>query len=931
MTKDTKIAVITVILVSAFCGYIFVPMENKPGEATLKQWFDLNKGIDLDGGAEVVYRVDPGDKAADREKVQSVAEVIRKRIDKKGLKEPKINVSGDDKIQIQIAGIDQVTWQEYKGIIERLGKLELMEVADQETHKRYADAGWKISNPDYVVLPNPEKRGTPPAVTAYDNFVLKAAPIVTGEHVKDAYPNRIARPGQGITWEIAFKLDSRGGKLFEDATRRLASPPAGQPKGHIAIVLDKKIESAPVVESAIRDDGVIHGSFSEKEAKDLAVVLQTGSLHYPIGSRDDSGKFINGRPEHEVLVGPTLGQDALQRGMFAVVGSLALIAIFMVVYYRILGVVAVVGMVLNILYLMTIMSLLGATLTLPGIGGIALTIGMAVDANILIAERIREEQEKGKTALQAFEHGFNRAFLTIMDANITTLIAAGVLYFMGTGPTRGFAVTLAVGIITTLISVLWACRHVMRSLVQAGFVNQFTMMQFMKTPNYDFIRIAKPAISVSALLVVGSIVLFIVWGTGIFEDKGMDARGIDFKGGTAISMRLEKETPINHVREKVRSVKNESGHPKYEDAEVQIMASVGEGLKDVASFQKTESKFFQVRTSHQVVDEIRVDLLEALKGEMNPEVFLPIDLEKNPPQPSRIFDRTINGGFSIFVKGKDKAIDPAAFAKEIENQAKVYVDKNADGAAYVMVRPAESFADWSRFNVYVAATTPNEAKAQIERVEEQVKTAKLESYVFPTSPFISYDKIGPAAAAELRNTTIWALIVSWVLMIIYIWVRFFSAKFGAAAVLALIHDSVISVGAVLVMYLIIPKGLGLSFELSLSTVAAVLTIIGYSINDTIVIFDRIRENLHQMKRATFSEIINASVNQMLGRTLITSATAWISALCLYVATMTSSSGMSGLAFPLLIGFIAGVYSTVYVCGPLLVWWYRGERPILEKS
>jgi preprotein translocase SecF subunit len=411
----------------------------------------------------------------------------------------------------------------------------------------------------------------------------------------------------------------------------------------------------------------------------------------------------------------------------------------------------------------------------------------------------------------------------------------------------------------------------------------------------------------------------------------MDARGIDFKGGTAISFRLEKETAIDQVREKVRGVRNESGHPKYEDAEVQIMAAVGEALSEVASIRKTASKFFQVRTSHQNVDEIRIDLLDALKGELNPEIFMPVDLVKNPPQPSRIFDRTINGAFAVFVKGKDKPVDPAAFAKELETHALPFVDKNADGAAYLMVRPAENFGDWSRFHVYVAGASANDAKAQIERIEDKVKNTAMAGYIFPTSPFISYDKIGPAAAAELRNSTIWALIISWVLMIIYIWVRFFSVKFGAAAVIALVHDSVISVGAVLVMYLIIPKGLGLSFELSLSTVAAVLTIIGFSINDTIVIFDRIRENLNLMKRASFSEIINASVNQMLGRTLITSVTAWISALCLYVATMTSSSGMSGLAFPLLIGFIAGVYSTVYICGPILVWWYRGERPILEKS
>jgi SecD/SecF fusion protein len=917
MTKDTKLSILTVLVVSALCGYVFVPMADKPGQEWLGKYFKLNLGIDLNGGAEVTYRVWNDGKPVESKNVQSIAEVIRKRIDKRGLKEPKINVRGEDKIQIQIAGIDQAQWSEYKGIIERLGKLELMEVADVETHKRWKEQNWNLQEEPraHIVLENPNRRTGEETIYSFEKVVLIAKPIVTGENVVDAYPKRTAVAGQGLTWEVTFKLDLKGGKRFLDATKRLAK------KGSIAIVLDGKIESMPTVESPIESEGVIHGAFDEKAAKDLAVVLQTGSLAHPIGLVTEDGKFVPGKAEQESIVGPTLGQDAIQRGLMAVALSLIFVSLFMLSYYRAMGIMAVLTTLLNVLFLMTIMAFLGATLTLPGIAGIALTIGMAVDANILIAERIREEMAKGKTPLQAYEHGFNRAWITIMDANITTLIIAGVLYFFGTGAIKGFAITLAIGIITTLISVLWAGKHLMRGVVQMGWVKKFSMAQMFKNTNFDFVRVAKACVIGSSVVIALSLIGLV--------GGGNRALGSDFKGGTSISIRMNEEVEIETVRSKIRDIKDGAGIPKYEDAEVQIMITAkGADLKDVASFGRTKSREFQVRTAFKDVTEIQDDLQRAFVGTMNPEPFRTLNVSKETPFPGNyIFDRKINAGFTAFTKS-DK---PEEAAKTIKGMVADVVDKK-EGQPYLEVRSDGTEGGFLKLNFYVAGAAAEDAKAQVANIQAELLKEKAKEKLFlPDSPFISQDNIGPAVAAELRNSTFWAMIISWILMILYIWVRFYSLKFGAAAVVALVHDSIISLGFVLLFFFLVPRGLGLNFELSMSTVAAILTIIGYSINDTIVIYDRIRENIFLMKRSTFAEIINASVNQTLSRSLLTSLTAWISAACMYVATMTSSSGASGLAFPLIVGFIVGSYSTIFIAAPILIWWYRGQRPAFERT
>jgi SecD/SecF fusion protein len=461
------------------------------------------------------------------------------------------------------------------------------------------------------------------------------------------------------------------------------------------------------------------------------------------------------------------------------------------------------------------------------------------------------------------------------------------------------------------------------------------MMQLFKTPNIDFIKLAKTCVTISGLLVGASLLLLAI--------VGKDALGFDFKGGTAVSIRMNDDVNIEDVRGRIRGIKDAKGNTKYEDAEVQIMVSVGEGnLSDVATFGKKTAKQFQIRTAYGDKEELKRDLLKVFSDKMNPDAFIPLDLAEAPPERTMLYDRPIAGGFSIYIRGKAETLDSAAFRKYFEGLAASYVGRESSGQPYLLVKEAGRHGVFTRFDVYLAPVSDAEfqkdkdsakaaAVAQGKNIESAFREAKAPEFILPETPFVADNHVGPAVAQEMKNSTIWALIISWILMIVYIWVRFFSFPFGAAAVIALIHDSLISLGAVLLMFIIVPKGLGLSFDLSLATVAAILTIIGYSVNDTIVVYDRIRENIHLMKRASFAEIINASVNQTLSRTVLTSLTAWISVVCLYIFTMTSSSGVSGLSFPMIVGFVVGTYSSIYIAAPILAWWYKGQRPQLEKA
>ncbi|HYE98088.1 MAG TPA: protein translocase subunit SecD, partial [Planctomycetota bacterium] len=601
MTQDTRFRFIVIVLLTAFCAYVVAPLKNKP----LLNESRIKPGIDLAGGAELRYRLvyTEDQKSRAKELTTDAADIVRQRLEAKQLKEPKITPEGDDRIVVQIPGVDRAGLEGYKKLIGVGGKLELYAVAPGTIQTQYNDSR---QVPDgYLALENPNPLSGEHSM--YGSVILlRKPPVITGRNVVASEP-RQELTTRGSEWVTSFELDTAGAKLFDEAAEKLFNE---RPRGLIAIVLDGKLQSAPVVNSpSFQGRGQISGAKSQDDARDLSIILRSGSL--PAEMRLDS----------ETFVGPTLGQDAIRRGVWASGATLALVALFMIIYYRQAGVLAVLSLLLNLLFLLAIMSFAGATMTLPGIAGIVLTVGMAVDANILIMERIREEQAKGKSALQCFEAGHERAFSAIVDSNITTLLAAAVLYYFGSGPVKGFAVTLSIGIVTTLFSVLFCGRVFLKMLVLGG-LSEFKMVRLMTAPNLDYLRRAARFVTVSALLVVGFVAL-----TASRGDRNLS---IDFKGGTVISFSMLKPAKIEEVRQRIASIKGADGLPKYPDAEIQTI-SPPDATRAEFKLGGGEATDFQLRTG--VSAGLQEDLQKAFPDLLSHEPFTrmkPEEASKNP-------------------------------------------------------------------------------------------------------------------------------------------------------------------------------------------------------------------------------------------------------------------------------------------------------------
>jgi SecD/SecF fusion protein len=911
MNQDTKYRFIFIVLLTAVFAYVVAPIPNKPripGLADAK----VNRGIDLAGGAELRYRVlyEPGepDKA---QKTRDATDVIRRRIEARQLKEPRIYSQGDDQIVIQLAGVDRSTLEDYKRLIQQAGKLSLHAVASKEVQEKFNQDG---RVPDgYMKVPvDPENRPRTDEYAAWNQaeVLVQREPVIEGRNITSAEPHQRMIPG-GLEWVTDFRLDTEGGKRFDEAARVLYHQ---RPPGMIAIILDGKLRSMPVVQSeSFGGSGQISGAKNEQEARDLAIILRSGSLPAPIGFVDRDGKRVVGQPESETFVGPTLGQDAIRRGLWASGLTLAVVSVFMIAYYRKAGFIAVISLFLNLLFLVGVMAFFNATLTLPGIAGIVLTVGMAVDANILILERIREEQARGKSALQAFEAGHERAFSAILDGNLTTLVAAIVLYYFGTGPVQGFAVTLSIGIATTLFSVLFCAKTFLRMAIQGG-LTEFRMMRFLAEPKVDFLRVAKPCV-IASVLMVGA-------GTAFFLARGEKNFGIDFRGGSLLAFRLTEESDIDAVRRTVFSIKGPDGLAKYPDAEVQTVADPHVDRPELG-IGSGRSRNFQVRTAYHDVVTLKDDIQEAFKDTLSHEPFREMKPEEVNPNPRFVRGHPPGPGLFLYVKASATTDDVRRKIAAPEG-ARDFFRKDEQGEPLFVLEEAPG----APRNLRALALTPTREDAEREgwrsRLRDRLKVVLAGELA--EDPFIAQGTIGPAVARELKDSTVWAMIISWALMIVYIAIRFASWRYGVAAVAALVHDALVALAFTSLAGAVVPKSWGLSFEMNLTTMAAILTIIGYSINDTIVIFDRIRENLVLMKKATFREIVNASVNQTLSRTILTAVTVWISAAVLYAFTMNTGGGIAEFAFPLLIGVIAGTYSTIYIASPIVLWWYRGQRP-----
>ncbi len=654
-------------------------------------------------------------------------------------------------------------------------------------------------------------------------------------------------------------------------------------KDGMAIVLNGEIATLAIIQDRLPGSGIINGGaggFTQPEVKDLITVLRSGSLRMKPELMDKS------------RVGASLGEDYIVSGTISALVATLVVVVFMVFVYRRLGWFSVLGLLANLILLMGIMALWGATLTLPGLAGIVLTVGMAVDGNILIFERLREEMARGLKLSQAAKAGFERAAVTIIDANLTTLLAGLILYWAGTGPIRGFATTLCVGILTTLFTVIVITQVLMFHDIKRG-VAPYVMRELVKGTGINFMGAIKPALAGSLLVIVSTVGLFIY-----LPDR--EKLGIDFMGGYALTVRTQDPQTIETLRAKIASIPGDIGR----SAEVRTISD----SKDGAGYRA-----FRITSK---LDDTSVGGEQAAKAaETEVRRALADVLQRGPVvlalAPGTDGKQAVTG--EIYFENAHQAADVQGSLIEsgIENAVATI---NSDHKHSFLFTGS---AGLSR--------TSADLVTEVQRRFTAVKDATGTPYEL-LSPIPESALIGAQVGGELRDKAIRALILAMFATMLYLRFRFAEWSYGIAVVAALVHDVLVTLGALAVArHFDIVQA-----ELDLTMIAAFLTIIGYSQNDTIVIFDRVREILPRSKKP-LKDVINDALNQTLGRTILTSTTVFLTIVVLFLFNVGSRNVIEGFTFAMLVGVISGTYSTVYIAGPTLLWLEDWRRKREDKA
>lgn len=490
----------------------------------------LQLGLDLKGGVAFTLEAAETPESANvgqverEEKLSKAIEIIGDRINGLGVTEPVIRAVGNNRIEVQLPGVNTKDNPDIVASVQKPARLDFRLVYPFGTPAMLGEtpSGYEVMTLEQDV------RGQ----TVSEELYVKRIPAMTGDGVSGAYPVM----DQFGRFEISLRFNDAGSKRFAEVTREIAEysqqlvQQTGNPKARarLAIVLDGKLYSAPGVEKEIAGGSAsISGSFSQREAVELANVLNN-PLDLPLEIKE------------QYEIGPSLAADAVASGQLAFVIGTALTAAFIIFFYTTGGLLAVLAMILNVVIILGVMAGIGATLSMPGIAGIVLTIGMSVDSNILIFERMREELKLGKSLPSALEAGFEKAFSAILDGNLTTLITAGIMIALGTGPVKGFGVTLAIGIFSTMFAALVISRLFLNMAIYGGFVKKMRMFSILENTNYDFLKYARVAFIVS-----WSVVLI---GLGVVIYKGKAIYGIDFSGGDQVSLAFEKPISLADVR-----------------------------------------------------------------------------------------------------------------------------------------------------------------------------------------------------------------------------------------------------------------------------------------------------------------------------------------------------------------------------------------------
>ncbi len=719
-------------------------------------------GLDLQGGTQFLLEMDMSRAQTNAGVLmnadfiaEQAVEVLRRRVDRFGVAEPVIAPAGGGRILVQLPGLSESDKLQAKAQIQKAAFLEFRMV--------HPDSEGQISRgvvpPGYVRMYEMVPSGTPGQRIPQAILVKRTSERgLSGKHVEGAGVGH--DPATGSPY-VSFSLKPDGAQLFGEITQAAIGE-------RMAIILDGEVISAPRINGAILGgNGQITGSFTDKEAFELATSLEN-PLAAPLEVKEERG------------VDPSLGADAIASGKMATLLGVGGVAVFMIVYYLTAGLVANVALILNILIMLGVMCSLDVTFTLPGIAGIVLTIGMAVDANVLIYERMREELAAGKSVRGAVSSGYDKAFGTIFDSNLTTLISSVLLIIMGTGPIKGFGTALTIGLCVSMFTALVVTRLIFDFLLAKDLLKSLPMLHIIKGTNIRFLNFAKPAFIASWLLIVVGI------GYGVFV-RGNNMLGIEFAGGDELQLRFSQRVETEKVRETLSK------------------GGIGE---------------------------------------------------------TRIQYQTEGAG--------------------------------------------------STKRDYLSITAAKDAGL---KAEEVLKKA------FPESKFerVRMDSVGATIGKEIQKSGVIASVLSLFGILVYVAFRY-EFSFAVAAVVAVAHDVLMTIG-----WYCLTGTVGEGRQFNATFVAALLTIIGFSINDTIVIFDRIREDLKMGVAGSFNEIIDRALNQTLSRTIITSGTVFLATISLYVF---GGGAINDFAFTFLVGIITGTYSSIYIASALVVWWHKGKRPAM---
>ncbi|MDQ3330439.1 MAG: protein translocase subunit SecD [Planctomycetota bacterium] len=964
---------IGIVLLAAFIGtapfvwnvVVGTTQEGLTASESLRRSIKL--GVDLAGGTNLVFQViETPDKPLTGEVLDNMVGSITKRINPGGTEEVTVRRVGRDRIEIIVPGADPEKVSRIKRRIVQLGSLEFDLLANRTDHQSLIDqaralsgstrdirqsgrivASWKSVARDpegawklegaaaerYVnrqkeILSQPPN-GSPEGIDKQVLVVLdRPERRVTGEYLRAAAPTR-DESGQPA---VSFTFNSKGGSLFS----RLTSdnlPSANGFQRQLAILLDDKIHSAPTISETISTSGIIHGRFTQDEVRELVSVLSAGALEVP----------LDPEPVSEFTISPLLGEDTVRKAVTAIIWAGIAVFIITAAYYLLAGLVADFCLVLNLVLLLGVMSFIDATFTLPGLAGVVLTIGMAVDANVLIFERMREEFERGSSMRLAIQNGFDRAFSAIIDSNVTTLITAMILFIIGTDAVRGFAVSLFIGIVVSMFTALYVSRLIFEIMERKRWVRKLQMNSAFSRPQINWLGKKTAFISMSVVL--------IALGVGMLAYRGARMLDIDFLGGTMVTFQLEEPTTSAKVREALNDVPEFQGNVSVERLVLagEERGEVGQLFRVRTTMRDRATAAEQAEADRRGVDPTDQKPVSRLISDAFEEAGLEIrrvTIDYGPVEPieGTPSEESFAGGHQTELTlgtsrdGEQQELNADTIAAsladrlaELERAGQPRYDEPLEllrvtGTAGSGSDSADDEAkSFSRMRV--------EASSAVSQADFEAALSDLKSYMASEPVFDEVNSFDSSVAGETQQSALMAIFASWLAIIGYLWFRFQDISYGFAAVICLVHDVLITLGFLaLASYIAGPLGitvLGLEeFKINLPMVAAVLTLIGYSINDTIVVFDRIRE-VRGKNPALTEGIVNSSLNQTLSRTLLTSVTTLIVTIVLY---FFGGEGIHGFTFILTVGILVGTYSSIYIAAPALLWLTnrKAGRPVAAR-